>query len=143
MARTIESNLIGDFDLDLTRYEQKIQEKVIFSGAASMAKTIYDEVKLNASGSRGEGFPGRKTGTLAESIYRVYSPERSGDSVKTYRISWNKKKAPHGHLIEFGTSRMAARPFIRPAFDHMGSAIRSGLASMKAELQDTGGSNDH
>lgn len=133
MGKSFEARLLGDIEGDLARFEKKIQEKVLIEGAAGMAKVLYDEVKLNASPPR----LGRVTGNLENSIYRVYSPERSGDALKTYRISWNKKKAPHGHLIEFGTSRMAAKPFVRPAFDHMEAAIKVGMARMKAKLEGT------
>ena len=29
----------------------------------------------------------------------------------------DRKQAPHAHLLEFGTSRMAAKPYFRPAVD--------------------------
>jgi HK97 gp10 family phage protein len=56
-----------------------------------------------------------------------------------YRVSWNKKKAPHGHLIEFGTSRTPAYPFIRPAFDHIGRAIKAGQERMSERLGEVTG----
>ena len=43
-----------------------------------------------------------KNGVLRNSIYLAYRPAYSDDAKVTYRISWNAKKAPHGHLIEFG-----------------------------------------
>lgn len=56
-------------------------------------------------------------GALKASIYQVYSQDHSRKGVATYHITWNRKKAPHGHLVEFGTSRAPAHPFQRPAFD--------------------------
>lgn len=44
----------------------------------------------------------RKTGRLAESIYQAYSRDNSSPVHAVYHISWNARKAPHGHLIEFG-----------------------------------------
>jgi HK97 gp10 family phage protein len=102
---------------------------VLFSGVAAMAKVTYDEVRLNTEKNK-------KTGLLQSAIYRVYSPEKSTDDQKTYRVSWNKKKAPHGHLIEFGTSRAPAFPFVRPAFDHIQAAIDAGRARMAQRLAD-------
>lgn len=130
MANFVEGKLNGDFEADLSRFEKKIQEKVLFSGAAAMGRVIYDEVKLNASPPR----LGRKTGNLSNAIYWAYSPEKSTDSQKTYRVSWNKSKAPHGHLIEFGTSKMAAHPFLRPAFSRVNEAIRIGKERMAERM---------
>jgi hypothetical protein len=150
----IETQLTGDLAGDLDRFGAKIEQSVIFSGAAAMARVIYDEVKLNTSGARMKkyeaGFigpheqspPGRKTGTLDSAIYRVYSPELSSDTVKTYKISVNHVKAPHFWLIEFGWSRAPAHPYIRPAFDHIGDAIKAGQARMAgvlAEITHAGG----
>lgn len=130
MANFVESKLNGDFEIDLTKFEKSITDKVLFSGAATMGRVIYDEVKLNASPPR----LGRKTGNLQDAIYWVYSPERSTDTKKTYRISWNKSKAPHGHLIEFGTSRAPAHPFLRPAFSRIDEAIKLGKERMAKRL---------
>lgn len=115
--------------LDLSRFEQKVKDVVLFAGVAAMAKAQYDEVKGNSEKNK-------KTGLLSDSIYRAFSPEKSNDDQKTYRISWNKKKAPHGHLIEFGTSRAPAYPFVRPAFDHIREAITAGQDRMKQRLAD-------
>lgn len=131
----INVKLSGDLSGALDRYEKFIQEKVLFSGVAAMASVIYDEVKLNVSGDRA-GMPKVLTGNLRDSIYRVYSPERSSIDKKTYRISWNARKAPHGHLIEFGTSRAPAYPFIRPAFGRVGDAIVAGQARMAEKLEE-------
>lgn len=122
----IESKLTGDVSHGLDKLAENVQEKVLMTGVAAMAKVIYDEVLQNVP---------VKSGTLKASIYRVYSPERSSDQSKTYRVSWNKKKAPHGHLVENGTSRAPAHPFIRPAFDHVNEAIRQGKASMESEME--------
>jgi hypothetical protein len=64
--------------------------------AQAAAQVLYDEVKRNV------GSLGRKTGNLYNSIYQAYSEDHSGPGSATYHISWNLRKAPHGHLIEFG-----------------------------------------
>lgn len=130
----IDTKLSGDITAGLEKFEAKIKDSVIFSGAAAMAKVLYDEVKLNTSPPR----MGRKTGNLHAAVYRVYSPERSPDGVKTYRISVNKSKAPHWHLLEFGTSRMPAKPFIRPAFDKVQEAIKAGTERMQQVMAQGG-----
>jgi HK97 gp10 family phage protein len=128
----IDAKVSGSVDADLSRFEKRIKDAVIFSGAAAMARLIYEEVLLNVS-------PPRKrvvTGNLRDSIYRVYSPERSSEGEKTYRVSYNHKKAPHGHLVEFGTSRAPAKPFIRPALSRLSDAIKAGNARMTERLKE-------
>ena len=44
--------------------------------------------------------------------------------------------APHAHLVEFGTSNMAPRPFARPAFEmEKEASIEAVKAQIKTELQ--------
>ncbi|KVR97201.1 hypothetical protein WK28_09455 [Burkholderia vietnamiensis] len=61
--------------------------------------------------------PYYRTGTLEESILVTYIPEESvPGKLATYAVTFNKK-AWYARLLEFGTSKMAARPFIRPSFE--------------------------
>lgn len=80
-------------------------------------------------------------GLLKSALYLAYKEGRSNDEQVTYSVSWNAKKAPHGHLQEFGhwqtykvvqlpngdwftdvTEPLAsprfveAKPFLRPAY---------------------------
>lgn len=132
MIRIEIKNDFSDVLKGLERLEKKVGGQVLIAGVAAMAKVIYEEAKLNAGKHR-------KTGTLQDAIYRVYSPEKSKQNSKTYRISWNKKKAPHGHLLEFGTVRAPAYPFLRPAFDQVGTAIEAGKARMAQKLEEVKG----
>jgi hypothetical protein len=59
-------------------------------------QVLYVEVKRNVA-----AIP-QKTGNLERSIYQVYSRNNSGQGKATYQCSWNTRKAPHGHLVEFG-----------------------------------------
>jgi len=124
----------AEFSLDdqLDKFEASIGEKVILGGVAAAARVFYDEVKLNASGVRGH--PKQQSGDLYDSIYRAYAEKEATPQVKSYFVSWNKSKAPHGHLIEFGTSQAPAYPFVRPAFGLANEAGRVGLARMAEVL---------
>jgi HK97 gp10 family phage protein len=64
--------------------------------AQAAAQVLYDEVRRNVA-----AIPA-KTGKLAQSIYQVYSQANSAAGRATYHVSWNVRKAPHGHLVEFG-----------------------------------------
>jgi hypothetical protein len=96
-------------------------EEAIRPMAQAGAQVIYERVKLNVQGL------GRVTGNLDRSIYQYFSGEKSEDGKRAeYHISWNHKKAPHGHLVEFGylqryryyqTNDGQVRPMVRPGMD--------------------------
>lgn len=116
--------------------------------AQAIAQVLYDEVKSNVSRIK------RKTGNLAASIYQAYSADNSLPGRATYHVSWNARKAPHGHLVEFGhlqryeitynretrrfvthrdrplaaPKQIAAKPFIRPALGKVEIAAAAGKA---------------
>ena len=77
-------------------------------------------------------------GALKRSIYQAYSADHSSAAVATYHVSWNARKAPHGHLIENGhwtktvgkhgplkPHWVPARPFIRSSYDAVGGNATS------------------
>lgn len=114
-----------DFDLGgLDGFLEGMEEDVraaIRPGAQAAAQVVYERVQLNVQAL------GRVTGNLARSIYQAYSPEHSEDGQRAeYHISWNHKKAPHGHLVEFGYLQRyryyrgndgQVRPMVRPGMD--------------------------
>lgn len=122
----VETKFLDNLGLD--KLKEQIQEEVAMSGVAAMALVLYEEVRQRVP---------VKTGLLKEAIYRTYSKDQSTGTLKTYHISWNHKKAPHGHLVEFGSSRSAANPFLRPAFDARGrAAIEAGRRRMRERLEE-------
>lgn len=64
--------------------------------AQAGAQVLYNAVTANVAAL------GRKTGNLARSIYQAHSDDKSWYGTETYDVSWNARKAPHGHLVEFG-----------------------------------------
>ena len=113
-----------------------------------MAQVFVDEVRRNVARL------GRVTGNLAASIYQAYAARISTPGHAVYHVSWNPRKAPHGHLVEYGymqrykisfdpiTKRftthkdqplatprhVAAHPFVRPAFSRAAQAEAAGMA---------------
>jgi HK97 gp10 family phage protein len=146
MSFTVDLSGLEQLRESLQRFGRAVQSEVAIEGVAAMAKVIYDEAQLHVPESAKEhwfyGTQFKKTGTrylfqpgaLRRAIYRVYSPEKSGMTVQTYRVSWNKKKAPYGFMVEFGTSRAAAHPFLRPSLASMPDAIAAGKAAMTKKL---------
>lgn len=89
--------------------------------AQAATQVIYDRVKLNVKAL------GRVTGNLDSSIYQAFSPENSSDGNRAqYNVSWNHRKAPHGHLVEYGyvqryryyqDNQGRVRPMVRPGME--------------------------
>ena len=109
--------------------------------AQAGAQVLYDEARLRCPVSKK---PKRLSngkmsipGALKNSIYQVYSADRSNKDRATYHVSWNYRKAPHGHLIEFGTSRAPAHPFLRPAFGAKHEAAMQAAKTKFTELMQT------
>lgn len=142
MIRT-RTKLLGNLSLELDKFQKEVQDKVSLAGVAAMAKVVYEEAQARAPISeKAHKFYGRNSrttgvtylfepGNLRKAIYRVYSPEKSTDKRKTYRVTWNHQKAPYGFMVEFGTSRAPAHPFMRPAFD---TSIRDAISEGKARM---------
>lgn len=138
--------LTGDFESGLDQFETTVKESILVSGAAAMARVMYIEARLACPVSKkAHYFHGThavygpfQPGNLRDSIYRVYAKDLSTETEKVYRITWNHHKAPYGFMVEYGTSKGAAHPFMRPAFDHVNDAIEQGQERMKARLSEGG-----
>lgn len=158
MGMYAEINLAG-FKKQLEAKKEQI-EKAARPAAKAIADVYYEAVKRNAQAIGAQPSQWKLTGSLADSIYRVHSDKRSVDGRQIYEISWNRKKAPHGHLVEFGYMRkyevffdpktgewralkskpleapvqVAAQPFLRPALDLKDQAKEAGVARFKEVL---------
>ena len=110
-------------------------EKAIRPAAQAGAQVLYERVKLNVKAL------GRQTGNLDNSIYQAFSPENSITGARAqYQVSWNHRKAPHGHLVEYGylqryryyqDSQGRVRPMVRPGMDGRPRPPRSASQSVK------------
>ncbi len=102
VGRTMGTGQSFGMVVDLAGFEAGIDamadvlEEAARPAAQSAAQVLYDAVRLNVFAL------GSKTGLLLDSIYQVYSKANSSPGQATYYVSWNVKKAPHGHLVEFG-----------------------------------------
>jgi HK97 gp10 family phage protein len=117
--------------------------------AQAAAQVFYDEARLRVPVSlKGHWFYGtsfKKTGqkyyfepeSLKAAIYQVFSKDNSDEKKSTYHIAWNHKKVPYGFMVEFGTSRAPAHPFLRPSFDARArDAIEAGKARYAQGFQE-------
>lgn len=128
--------------------------KAVRPAAQAAADVLYHAVLTNVDAI------GKETGNLRSAIYQAFSEDQSkvageGYSRATYHVSWNAKKAPHGHLVEYGhiqkykvylgkdgkwytnkraplaaPKQVGARPFIRPAFHRQNEAVEAAKAKL-------------
>lgn len=126
--------------------------------AQAGAQVLYQAVLANVASL------GSVTGNLRRAIYQVYSQDHSGQGHATYHISWNARKAPHGHLVEWGhvqkyvayvggdgrwytakkggrpvplpggPRQVPARPFVRPAIAFQEQARQAMAERFRKEL---------
>ncbi|GAP66796.1 phage domain-containing protein 2 [Mizugakiibacter sediminis] len=113
------------------------------SMAVAGGQVLRDEAKLLAPVD---------SGLLQSAIYLAFKEAKSNDEGVTYSVTWNAKKAPHGHLLEFGhwqyyaayigpdgewhTNKahplanprwVPAHPFLRPALDSAGPRAQAAM----------------
>lgn len=141
------------FAAQVDALDHRLQDAVRPAAQAG-AQVLVDQVRRNVQRV------GRVTGNLEGSIYQVYSKRKSSDLHATYQISCNTKKAPHGHLVEYGyvqrfkvyvkngkfytdksqplpqPKQIAAQPFVRPAAAQMPAAIEAARAELAARFRD-------
>lgn len=140
----------------LKAFGPAMEKKVLRKAMRDSAKPILADAKARAPVSSYDGPMGKK-GEKAD-IRRmkkagVHYPGMLRDSLKILSIKRNragrvgvvistakgffKGETFYGAFIEFGTRNMAARPFIRPAFDSQrAQSIRVVEASVKQGIED-------
>jgi HK97 gp10 family phage protein len=96
-------------------------DEAVRPAAQAGIQVLYDEMLLRVPVStKVRKLKSGRTvapGALKASLYQAYSKDNSGKGFATYHSSWNYRKAPHGHLVEHGSSQSPAHPFVRPAYD--------------------------
>jgi Bacteriophage protein of unknown function (DUF646). len=160
MADKISAKMdMSEWTAALDALKGPVRESLVRRMLVEAGVMLRDVAASNAAVSANkEGKEAR--GVLARSLYLKYLSEDSSDAVSTYKISWNARKAPHGHLIEFGhwlTHKVykaangewytlkdqpldaprwvAARPFLRPAWDsYRTTALRVAFLRGEKEL---------
>lgn len=95
----------------LKKFPENIQKNVMTGAVRAGAKVISGEAKSNVQIATGNlkksiGIIKRKSKDKTKIRFSV-TPRRGG-----------KNDGFYSHMVEFGTSKMAAQPFMRPAFEN-------------------------
>ena len=88
------------------KLENAVGGKATEGDSLKEAKVIAEDARSRA--------PLGPTGNLKRSLRAVLLDKR-GDNPRPAMAGVDRKIAPHGWIVEFGTSRMSARPYFRPA----------------------------
>ncbi len=130
----------------LKELPERIAKNALSSSVYAAAKVIKDEAKQRApkfTGPVSQGHP--PPGTLGRSIIMKHISEKSDKYQQTYYVlvRHGKKYQAQGkkgtlsqdafywRFVEFGTVNMAAKPFMRPAFE---SKKQAAIEALKQKL---------
>lgn len=114
MARgtvTIEITGLDKLQRKLRELPLRVQNAVLRKGLRAAANVVRDEARRRAP---------VRTGNLRRNIATSVSVRRGQGSATV----GPKPKAYYGMFVELGTSKMAARPFLRPALDSKKDEVR-------------------
>lgn len=92
-------------------------------GSSGVTYTKYNPKRTHTASAPGSP-PNSDTGYLANNIHFVIDSDGLGASVES--------RAEYSEYLEFGTSKMRARPFMQPALEENRPKIRSRFARLKS-----------
>lgn len=105
--------------------------KVINKTTGAEAKNVYIKAGLVLRDKARQNAP-FKSGALRRGIFAA----RGDENQPNVLVGVNYKIAPHAHLVEYGTVRMSAFPYMRPAVTmtapQIGQMIKDGLLKIVA-----------
>ena len=111
----------------------KITQQVISIAGQMVRNTAVKSIQSSSGGGRTYGNhtasaegqpPNTDTGFLASNIFAIYDTDKLGCDVES--------RADYSEHLEFGTSKMGARPFMQPALEENRPKIKSMYRKIKA-----------
>ena len=143
--------LVGfeDFKRQLAQLPGRVGRNVLRGAVNAGATVIRKEVVSRApqyTGPVAAGHP--PPGTLKKAVYQKQIAELSNATRQTFFVGVRQGKkqqtvkrgksivnldAYYGRFVEFGTSKMSARPFVRPAFEAKKDAAIEAMRAYMAE----------
>jgi len=147
--QNIQIHGFEDFKRQLAELPGRVGRNVLRGAVNAGASVIRKEAVLRApqyTGSVQAGHP--PSGTLKKSIYQKQIAELSSAVQQTFFVGWRQGRevqavkrgtkivnldAYYGHMVEFGTVKMPAKPFLRPAFEAKKDAAIEAMRAYMAE----------
>jgi len=109
----IEIKGIDELLKNLRKLPERVQNRVVVGAIRASAKPLISEARARVPVN---------TGNLKKSI-GVTKRRSKNKNIIHFSVSprkGGKYNGFYGHFLEFGTSKMSARPFLRPAFEAKG-----------------------
>ena len=134
---TVQVEGLKELEQKLLSFGDKLARNGLRAAVAAGARVVVKEARANVPVD---------TGTLKKAIYQKQIREESGNTQQTFYVGarHGKKEQAKGRdawyfpFVEFGTEKMPARPFMRPACestkDEAIEAIKSRLAERVEKL---------
>lgn len=132
----VKTSFTGDKKLDrmLREFEPKLAKKIIRRTLRKAAKPVLETARQHAP---------VLTGALKRSL-KVRAMKRSRRNKNKYGVrvitgdDFFKGEQFYGAFIEFGTSRIEAKPYLRPAYDNNKTSVRDVFRrEIKKEIEQT------
>lgn len=98
----VEFKNYGSFQIDLKKLDKKLKDEIRMT-TAETARRIADQAKKNLTTNKSV-----VTGTLRRSMTFVFYKKDCYAEIGT--------NVEYGPYVEFGTSKMSAKPYLRPAW---------------------------
>ncbi len=129
MAETIKLEGLRELDAKLARLEPKTGFKVLRAALMEASKPMFVLAKQNANATGIKGFDAGATAAAMGRWTKKITERRTvlflGPKNKQKKALnlWNQKhgadikRLSHFHLVEFGSIKGPAQPFLRPAFN--------------------------
>ena len=129
MTPTMKIDGLPEVLRKLRALPQAAQDKCIKGAVAAGAAVIRDEASLRAPEYSGQvGRNHSPPGTLKKAVYRFRLTAECTPNIERWLVSVRKGRAAQGlkagnldayyaTWVEYGTQKMSARPYMRPAFE--------------------------
>jgi len=142
MAEVENVTGLRELEAALKSLPDRIALNVLRGAVAAGAAVVRKEARDLAPKSEGPQPEGHVPGTLKRAIYQKQIRERSSLLQQTFFVGVRRGRSAkssakgvidawYAHFVEFGTSKMSARPFMRPAFE---GKKRSAVDAIRAYL---------
>lgn len=147
MAELVNISGLRELQAALKELPERVAKNALRASVYAGAKIVRDDAKQRAPIFTGPVIQGHPPpGTLKKSVIMKQIPEQSGKFHQTFYVAVRHGKkyqkvgkkeinrdAFYWRFVEFGTANMAARPFMRPAFEAQKLAA---VEAIKAKLAD-------
>jgi HK97 gp10 family phage protein len=128
MAEVENVTGLRELEAALKSLPDRVARNVLRGAVAAGAAVVRKEARDLAPKSEGPQPEGHVSGTLKRAIYQKQIRERSSLLQQTFFVGVRRGRSAkstvkgvidawYAHFVEFGTSKMEARPFMRPAFE--------------------------